>query len=202
MDLTSINRSSYILSEEIARWRFELDLRKSPDWWIAFTNPTAGPWKFLLGKEPGSGVSGEVLRFERETDRPDLVAVCDSARAIVIIEAKGKIRDLMNRNQIRKSCEVVRRLEEQLAGLGGNRFWGTDRAEYDVVPGILWGEPFNSRPGNFTEVAQDWLADLGEIPFFGVAVRQQEDGTLTCSTTWYTQPITPLPAFDSIARPE
>ena len=36
---------TFRLTEEIARWAFEVVCKNSSDWYIAFTNPTAGPWK-------------------------------------------------------------------------------------------------------------------------------------------------------------
>ena len=39
--IRNINR----LNEELARWAFEIKISENSDWEIAFTNPTAGPWK-------------------------------------------------------------------------------------------------------------------------------------------------------------
>ena len=62
---------SYTINEEIVRWAFEVFLRnKSEDkWWVAFTNPTAGPWKKIEAPNNG-GKLFEIYRFAREEDRP------------------------------------------------------------------------------------------------------------------------------------
>ncbi len=43
---------SYSINEEITRWVTEVYLKSNPnlDWYIAFTNPTAGPWKKICVK--------------------------------------------------------------------------------------------------------------------------------------------------------
>ena len=58
MDIKQINGGSFNVTEELARWRFELEIKASRDWWIAFSNPTAGPWKRLMGRS-GDGSLGE-----------------------------------------------------------------------------------------------------------------------------------------------
>ena len=40
---------NFRLTEEIARWAFEIICRENPNWYVAFTNPTAGPWKTIKG---------------------------------------------------------------------------------------------------------------------------------------------------------
>jgi hypothetical protein len=45
---------SYNLTEEICRWSFEVHIKKLESWWIAFTNPTAGPWKKIESAPPGA----------------------------------------------------------------------------------------------------------------------------------------------------
>lgn len=193
MDIATLNASSYSLSEEVARWRFELDVRANREWWIAFTNPTAGPWKRCEGRNI-DGVVGEVLRFERDSERPDLVLVCDAARAIVIIEAKETLAQLAVPAQLQKSCAVVQNLEKRLSEKGGNPFWG-ERASYTVIPGVLWGRPHGTGRGNFPGIAASWLAVLGSVPFFGVEVAQDASGALTCQTIWHRAPKVQLPSF-------
>ena len=84
---------NFRLTEEISRWAFEIRCRESLDWYIAFTNPTAGPWKTIKGTDQ-FGKEGEVYRFELEQPRPDIILVNDKLRVIVIIEAKDSIEKL------------------------------------------------------------------------------------------------------------
>lgn len=125
------------LTEEIARWRFEVLVHERPSWFVAFTNPTAGPWKRVLGRDR-DGKEGEVYRFPRDSDRPDLILVCDELRSLAIIEAKDSMAKLMVDAQITKSAQVVNDLARTLSGLKHNAFWGS-RSDYTVCPGLLWG---------------------------------------------------------------
>ena len=54
--MRNINR----LNEEIARWAFEIIFKTNTSWHIAFTNPTAGPWKTIKSVSLQSGKEGEV----------------------------------------------------------------------------------------------------------------------------------------------
>lgn len=127
----------YRLTEEIARWGFEIVCQKSKDWEIAFTNPTAGPWKTVKGKNP-AGEEGEVHRFGLEDLRPDIILVNDALCTIVIIEAKDSIKKLLTDKQSEKSVQVVADLAQILQDKRENPYWGA-RADYDVVTGLLWG---------------------------------------------------------------
>lgn len=131
------------LTEEIARWTFEVHVRRLPDWSIAFTNPTAGPWKRLMAYDQ-SGSEGEVHRFLREETRPDLVLVNDDLKVVCIIEAKDALPPLLDPVQVAKSCAVVKVLSATLRSLGGNSFWG-ERAHYTVIPGLLWASESPTR---------------------------------------------------------
>jgi hypothetical protein len=130
-------RYRFELSEEIARWAFEVHLALLPEWHLAFTNPTAGPWKRLVALDAG-GNEVEVHRFRREENRPDLVLVNDGLRVIVIVEAKGRLAALVAREQVEKSCAVVQSLAGALAKLVEHSEWRS-RIDYTVVPGLLWG---------------------------------------------------------------
>ena len=132
-----MNCYDFQLTEEIARWRFEVLVHECPSWFIAFTNPTAGPWKRVMGRD-SDGKEGEVYRFPRDSDRPDLILVCDELRKLAIIEAKDSIAKLMASEQIAKSAQVVNDLARTLSGLKHNAFWGA-RSDYAVCPGLLWG---------------------------------------------------------------
>ena len=100
---------SFRLTEEISRWAFEIICKGDNDWYVAFTNPTAGPWKTIKGLDK-SGKEGEVYRFELEETRPDIVLVNDKLKIIIIVEAKDSIEKLTHGDQAEKSVEVVNTL--------------------------------------------------------------------------------------------
>lgn len=167
----------YRMTEEVVRWRFELQLRNATDWWIAFTNPTAGPWKRLMGRNK-SGEDGEVYRFPRDEDRPDVVAVNDKLKLVMIVEAKDTAPRLGAVDQVLKSSEVVTSLTTALAGLGSNPFWG-DRAKYGVVAGLLWGRSYGDDAVDVTSLFGLYRQHLREVPLVGFETVQQEDGQLS-----------------------
>lgn len=156
-------RYQYKLSEEIARWAFEVHLASIAAWHLAFTNPTAGPWKRLMALDP-DGVETEVHRFEREEDRPDLVLVNDQLRAIVIVEAKDALAALVASRQVAKSCAVVAALSQTLASLVGHAAWDT-RTGYTVVPGLLWGAETQTAPAARAAAFATYSARLGAEGF-------------------------------------
>lgn len=125
------------LNEEFARWAFEILFTYRADWTIAFTNPTAGPWKTIKASD-ASGNIGEVYRFALKENRPDIVMYNDSLRLVMIIEAKDSIDKLVAGDQAEKSVEVVVNLASKLGSLTRNPFW-TKRTGYSIVLGILWG---------------------------------------------------------------
>jgi hypothetical protein len=128
---------SFKLTEEISRWAFEVLCMQSHDWYISFTNPTAGPWKTIKGFN-NEGIEGEVLRFELEDTRPDILLVNDKLRLILIIEAKDSIQKLKSSAQIVKSVDVFKNLSSILKSKKDNPFWG-ERANYIMITGLLWG---------------------------------------------------------------
>ena len=119
---------SFKLTEEISRWAFEICINRHNSWFIAFTNPTAGPWKRIMGRN-SNGEVGEVHRFEREEMRPDLVLVCDELQVVLIIEAKDSLTKLLTDKQMDKSADVVRGLAQTLRNKKSKPFWG-ERAFY------------------------------------------------------------------------
>ena len=125
------------LNEEIARWAFEILFKSNKNWRIAFTNPTAGPWKTIKAFD-AEGKEGEVYRFPLEETRPDIILYNDELEAVLIIEAKDSLNKLVAGDQAEKSVEVVERLSDTLSQLGKNKFWGK-RAKYPTYLGLLWG---------------------------------------------------------------
>jgi hypothetical protein len=127
------------VSEEIVRWALEVRVAASQDWFVAFTNPTAGPWKKVNGRD-SSSKEGEVHRFEVDETRPDLILVSDRFRTVFIIEAKTDFGSLMNENQMQKTAQLFDRFEALLKSKAANLFWA-DRSNYAYALGLLWGEP-------------------------------------------------------------
>ena len=93
------------ISEEIVRWSFEISVNRSDDWFIAFTNPTAGPWKRITAPD-GEGKVGEIHRFEIDETRPDLILINDKTKHVLIIEAKTTFKDLQKPAQIAKTSQL------------------------------------------------------------------------------------------------
>ena len=131
--MRNINR----LNEEIARWAFEILFKDRTDWIIAFTNPTAGPWKTIKASDI-QGNTGEVYRFALKENRPDIVMYNDKLQIIMIIEAKDSIDKLVAGDQAEKSAEVVNDLAAKLRSLSDNEYW-SQRINYSTILGVLWG---------------------------------------------------------------
>ena len=127
-----------LVSEEIVRWGFEVTINKNDSWVVAFTNPTAGPWKRILGEDT-SGCEGEVHRFAVDEKRPDLVIFSDKYETVLIIEAKTDFAGLAHPGQIQKTCDLFLGLKELLGNQKENAFWG-QRSDYKYELGLLWGK--------------------------------------------------------------
>lgn len=140
------------VSEEIVRWAFEVSVQKGRHWKIAFTNPTAGPWKRVMALDQ-MGRSGEVHRFEIDEKRPDLILFSDKFKTVLIIEAKTDLKGLADKAQIAKTAELFRRLTALLKSVSQNPFWG-ERAEYEYRLGLLWGRQTESKAEVLHVVAQ------------------------------------------------
>lgn len=171
------------LTEEVARFAFEVYIDgNANNWFIAFTNPTAGPWKTL--KVPDfSGRMVEVYRFFREEERPDVVLVSDRDRVVLIIEAKDKIAQLAAGSQPEKSSRVVAAMRDVLSSLADNSLW-SQRANYRYIGGLLWGNAGGASGTEEIELLRDHYARLARLGFssenevIGFEVRQDTDGNL------------------------
>jgi len=82
----------YKMTEEVIRQTVEVQFKQDNRWQVAFTNPTAGPWKMI---KIGGYVDGENLRFAKEEDRPDLILFSLVNRVFLILEAKDDIKKLL-----------------------------------------------------------------------------------------------------------
>lgn len=126
------------LNEEIARWAFEIRVNsRKTSWRIAFTNPTAGPWKTIKYYDT-EGKLGEVYRYQLTEERPDIILVNEELKIVLIVEAKDSMRKLSESGQVEKSVKVMSDLTKILKGLGKNPYWGV-RSEYVAITGLLWG---------------------------------------------------------------
>lgn len=129
---------SYKPNEEIARWCVEIFFKTTEDefgWWIAFTNPTAGPWKKIVTKTADSKMA-EIYRFGQTDDRPDLIVVNDKLKKILVIEAKDDFRKLLEGSQMKKSIQVISDISAILNRVTHPEW--AQRRSYQVVPSFLW----------------------------------------------------------------
>lgn len=150
---------SFKLTEEIARWIFEVKIKNSLYWYIAFTNPTAGPWKSIKCKDKNGNI-GEVHRFSRDEERPDILLVNDELQIVLIIEAKDSLSKLKNDNQAKKSVNVVLELGRILNAKKTNIYWG-NRADYKIITGLLWGANSKSSPKEREELFEVYRKLIG-----------------------------------------
>ena len=173
---------NFKLTEEIARWAFEIICHENPNWYISFTNPTAGPWKTIKGLDK-SGTEGEVYRFELEETRPDIVLVNDQLQLIIIIEAKDSLKKLTHANQSYKSVEVVNTLNSLLKSseVKSNPFWGK-RADYTILTGLLWGAETPTSIIERSTTFDEYHKNMKNFPqltnniIIGIETRRKGDG--------------------------
>ena len=132
-----MNTYQFSINEEIARWVLEVYIKTHSEthWWVAFTNPTAGPWKTItaLGTD---GIESEIYRFQREEERPDLVIVNDELKSTIIIEAKDFFSKLVADSQMKKSIRVINEMSKVLGNIP-NEHWAK-RKQYKIIPAFLW----------------------------------------------------------------
>lgn len=188
---------SFRLTEEIARWAFEIRCQASRDWYVAFTNPTAGPWKTIRCTDMDGNV-GEVYRFELEETRPDIVLVNDVLHLVLIFEAKDSLSKLTAGTQVEKSVEVVAQLAEILKTKEKNPFWGK-RAHYPVLTGLLWGAETATTKEAREEVFERYYEEmkcyqtLEKRLLIGIETRRSGDG-LECRLCCKKEAGTGVPA--------
>ena len=180
---------NFRLTEEIARWAFEIICQQDDNWYISFTNPTAGPWKTIKCLDK-AGNEGEVYCFELEETRPDILLVNDKIGVIIIIEAKDSIEKLIAGDQAKKSVEVVNKLGEKLKKLSTNRFWA-ERAKYPIITGILWGSESESSKKDRDIVFGKYHSEIAKYSniesgcIIGIETRRSGNG-LKCFSFSYT----------------
>lgn len=174
----------YRLTEEIARWAFEVRCMQSKCWYVAFTNPTAGPWKSVKARAEDSS-EGEIYRFGSTEERPDIVLINDELKLVIIIEAKDSIAKLTAPNQAEKSAKVVCDMAKVLHSLSSNDYW-KGREEYRVIVGLLWGAEIKAstteRKKTFDLYLEqmDGCTDIDPSTILGIETFKTETGKLTC----------------------
>lgn len=174
------------LNEEIARWAFEITVKNNAsDWIIAFTNPTAGPWKTIKYFDE-NGNYGEVYRFALAENRPDILLVNDKLRVVLIVEAKDSIKKLLSIKQLIKSCKVVADLGAILKNRRANRYWGV-RSDYTIITGLLWGTEKTSTNAERKELFDAYRQMLSRFPninkkyIVGIESFHSPDDTINCN---------------------
>jgi len=171
-----------LLSEEVVRWALEVKLQRGSTWKIAFTNPTAGPWKRVMA-ENSKGKLGEIHRFEIDEKRPDLIIYSDVHKTVVIVEAKTDISGLQNSDQVLKTSSLFTSLSEMLRQKGANEYWGS-RAAYSYQLGLLWSKK-RETSRDVAELANEYLMRINSgvsdiLCFQG----RLSDGTLKHEIFW------------------
>lgn len=177
----------YRMTEEIVRWVVHVHIRTNDmarrRWWIAFTNPTAGPWKSFKAKTD-EGMK-EVHRFGRSDYRPDLVLVCDDLRLTLTIEAKSEYEKLTAGHQMKKSVEAIRDMCTVSRSLSYQEAWGK-RSRYHCIPGFAWGQTgMPLLEHNAVKTAYTAAAEVsGEPTLVNFRVAADADGYLRPKLHW------------------
>lgn len=179
---------SYKIDEEITRWTFEVIMKNSEDWFIAFTNPTAGPWKRIEASSNILGEIHEVYRFDIDEPRPDLIIYNDDLQLIIIFEAKKRPQELIKPSQIINSCEVIINMTEKLSASDAD-VWKS-KTHYKVLMGLLWFEDPNiSEKEIFDVYSEELNKQLSKHPnlnklilndFLISIITKQDNKNLTC----------------------
>jgi len=98
--------TEYTINEEIVRQTLEVAFTKNAkdheDWFICFSNPTAGPWKKIsfYNNNHITRIGG----YEKEEKRPDLIIYSRKYKLLLIIEAKDYLPELLkNADKIKET---------------------------------------------------------------------------------------------------
>jgi len=169
---------TWTLSEEIVRWAFEVYIGKtrpaSENWWVAFSNPVAGPWKSVMALDDNNQ-RVEIHRFGQDDKRPDLILVSDSLKIILIVEAKDSLSKLVATQQMSKSMAVIVALTKTLEELE-HPAW-LKRKEYTVLPGFLWAATNPTKETRTLGKAYDQLDQSQDFPgYLAICVCKSNSG--------------------------
>lgn len=128
----------YNLTEEVVRWSFEVMISKNHDWLIAFTNPTAGPWKTIKLLDRYQRIE-DAKKFEIDEKRPDLILINYRLKEVIIIEAKDNLNKLMPFKQIEKTVNVYIKIKTFLKEELDPSDWN-DLDKFNYRFGLMWGQ--------------------------------------------------------------
>ncbi|MBW2972757.1 hypothetical protein KY346_00010 [Candidatus Woesearchaeota archaeon] len=88
----------YTINEEIVRQtlevKFSVNSKTKEEWFISFSNPTAGPWKKIMFITK-DGKTVRIGGYEKEEKRPDLIVFSRTHKLLFIIEAKDYLPELL-----------------------------------------------------------------------------------------------------------
>ena len=123
------------VTEEVARFAFEVFVQEriGGSMYVAFSNPTAGPWKTVKMR----GVRGEeteVHRFGIFDQRPDLVLHAPSGNSMLVLEAKSEVEGLLSRAQMCKARDAFNSFVETAHGSANPLLSRVS----EIIPGFLW----------------------------------------------------------------
>ncbi len=182
----SLMELSYQLSEEIVRHALEIVFREDPNWQIAFTNPTAGPWKKIRF---GKYITGDDLKFAKEEDRPDLILFSAFYNIFIVLEAKDNILKLLQ--TLTKSIKVFSKEFSRINGIirNGNIssliYEGHSGKPCIMLAGYVYPEIGGNFANNIGKLHKLHLqlikkkTDVSLVPCISFIVRQDENLELT-----------------------
>jgi len=88
----------YTINEEIVRQtlevKFQVSSETKDEWFISFSNPTAGPWKKIMFITEDYKII-RIGGYEKEEKRPDLIVYSRTHKLLFIIEAKDYLPELI-----------------------------------------------------------------------------------------------------------
>jgi len=126
----------YTINEEIIRQTLEVKFRINSktynDWYICFSNPTAGPWKNILFVTQ----KGEIIKigsYEKEEKRPDLIIFSRNNKSVLIIEAKEKIEDL-----IKEKDKIIKTFDKEEKKLKSLPLIQGEINDFEILYGLVF----------------------------------------------------------------
>ena len=164
-----MNIPSVKFSEEVARFAFEVlvdEYLEESDVYVAFANPTAGPWKTMKVRGE-TGASIEIHRFGIFEQRPDLVLLSPSLRQMLVIEAKDTVKKLAKEEQIKKARNAYSDFIATMSRIDPNQLGGT----FHFIPGFLYAtEDASNDFQTLRSALQEWWPEsLSQCVIVGVA---------------------------------
>jgi len=167
MNSLTVGSKTVKCTEEVIRWRFEVALEcrtlengVAGTSFVAFTNPTAGPWKRVVG--PKLQESYEIYRFGSKESRPDVIVVSDLRRRIYVLEAKDEAAKLTTQ-VIKKTYEIAGKFNVVFGAFGNHEDWAP-RKSYVVSVGFVFSSKSVSAAVEQHGALMRRVVALGELP--------------------------------------